>query len=150
QFGAGDAPTPYPQLNESVSQEARPPASNIAQVHYPNGVREPQATVLPQTMEVTPTATRVAADAEPASAPEEPLITALRSFLQKRPTEAVETLKRYDAASQEMLLCLLPLAVRLTEGNVEQARPQEADALVEQLHSLALPLRARAPLHIEK
>jgi hypothetical protein len=82
--------------------------------------------------------------------PEEPLIAALRCFLDKQPAEAVDYLKGYDRANQEALLCLLPLAVRLSQGSLDEAGPQEAEEMVEQLHSLELPLRLRAPLRITR
>jgi hypothetical protein len=82
--------------------------------------------------------------------PEKPLIAAMQCFLDKRPAEAVERLRRYDKPNQELLLCLLPLAARLTESSLQQADPQDMAAVVEQLQGLETPLRARAALGIDK
>ena len=40
---------------------------------------------------------------------EPPLVSALRCFMDKRPTEAADYLRGYDKASQDLLLCMLPL-----------------------------------------
>jgi hypothetical protein len=83
--------------------------------------------------------------------PEEaPLVGALRCFLDKHPDDALEKLKGYEKANQELLLTLLPLMARLGEGSLRQASPQEINALVEGLDSLIFPLRTRAPLTINK
>jgi hypothetical protein len=87
---------------------------------------------------------------EPVGPPEAPVVTALRALLEKRPAEALECLKGYDKASQEMLLCLLPLAVRLTEGGLQQAQSAELATLLEQLRILERPLAERSALTIDK
>src|SRR5205814_216746 len=56
----------------------------------------------------------------------------------------------YDQPNQELLLCLLPLAKRLTEGSLHQASRSEMTAIVEQLQNLAEPLRPRAELLMDK
>jgi hypothetical protein len=81
---------------------------------------------------------------------EPPLVQALRCYMEHRPAEALELLKSYDRVNQDMLLCLLPLAARLTEVPAVQVKPEEAAAWVDQLHSLVGPLQERAPLKIEK
>jgi hypothetical protein len=83
-------------------------------------------------------------------APDEPLVQALRCFLNKQPAEAVELLQPYAKDNQEALLALLPLAVRLTEGDLKTAGPQELNATLEQLQSLSQPLARHAALRIEK
>jgi hypothetical protein len=84
------------------------------------------------------------------AAPDDPLVVALRFYLDKRPDEAVEILKRYDAKNQEMLLRLLPLMVRFTEDSLAKAPPQELATLTEEVEKVAEPLRALAPLEITK
>jgi hypothetical protein len=81
---------------------------------------------------------------------EEPLLQALRCFLNKQPAEAVELLKNYDKDNQEALLALLPLAVRLTEADLKKVGPQELSATLEQLHSLTEPIARHAALRIDK
>jgi hypothetical protein len=87
---------------------------------------------------------------EPVTPPEAPVVAALRALLEKRPAEALECLKEYDKASQDILLCLLPLAVRLTEGGLQQPRPAELATLLEQLRMLERPLAERSALTIDK
>jgi hypothetical protein len=78
------------------------------------------------------------------------LVAALRCFLSKRPEEAIDRLKDLDKPNQDMLLVLLPLAARLTEGSLAKASAQEINALIEGLNGLLTPLRAQAPLTISK
>jgi hypothetical protein len=82
--------------------------------------------------------------------PEHPLVLALRCFMEKRPAEALAQLQHYDKANQELLLCLLPLAVRLAGRSLDEASPQELNALLETLHSIEVPLRPRTELVIDK
>jgi hypothetical protein len=81
---------------------------------------------------------------------EPPLVSALRCLMDKRPTEAAEYLRGYDKASQDLLLCMLPLMTRLTEGGLKRVDAQEASALVTQLHRLEDVLVPRANLLISK
>jgi hypothetical protein len=84
--------------------------------------------------------------------PEEdpPLVAALRCFLRKRPAEAVVWLERYDKANQDVLLCLLPLAARMTEGNLRQGDPHELTAVLSQLDGVSDSLQPLAELRIER
>jgi hypothetical protein len=74
----------------------------------------------------------------------------MRSFLNKRPAEAVMWLERYDKASQDLLICLLPLAARLTERDLQKGDAREITAWVAQLDNALDSLRARAQLTIER
>ncbi|MCS6849950.1 MAG: hypothetical protein NZ700_02130 [Gemmataceae bacterium] len=86
----------------------------------------------------------------PAKLPEPPpLVAALHCFLDKRPHDALAHLQHYDKVNQDLLLVLLPLAGRLTEGSLDQASPAEVALLVEQLERLLHPLRLRASLVID-
>jgi hypothetical protein len=79
-----------------------------------------------------------------------PLVSALRSCLEKKPAEAVAQLAVYDKPNQDVLLCLLPLAARLSELSLDHARPDDVDAILDQVDSSMVPLRSRAGLTIEK
>jgi hypothetical protein len=79
-----------------------------------------------------------------------PLIQAIRCFLEKRPQEAVAWLDRFERPNQDFLLCLLPLAARLTEDDRQRKDPREAGALLDRLDHLTYRLRRRAPLKITK
>jgi len=91
------------------------------------------------------------AEAKPPGEPTEPpLVEALRSFLDSRPADAVASLKTYDKDNQELLLLLLPVASRLTEGSVEKANAQEVAFFMEQVNAVLLAMRPRAALVIDK
>src|SRR5205807_2620336 len=59
-----------------------------------------------------------------------PLVAALRCYLDRRPGDAIKWLERYERPNQDLLVGLLPLAARLTEGNLEKATPEEAAAML--------------------
>jgi hypothetical protein len=80
---------------------------------------------------------------------EDPLVSAMRCYLNKRPDEALTYLKRYDKTTQELLLVLLPLVARLTEGGLQTSNPQEIKLVVEQMEDVTNNLRSRAPFRAE-
>jgi hypothetical protein len=92
------------------------------------------------------------APAEPGNkpAPDPPLVWAMRCFMDKRPVEAMEALKRYDKTSQDLLLCMLPLAARLSEGGLQKATPRDMSNIVSELNRVADTLAPRAELVIDK
>ncbi len=67
---------------------------------------------------------------------ESPLLAALRNFLDKRPTEALNSLKRYDEPNQELLLRLFPLIVRLAVRDLTRADAEKAIEIMEDLSNL--------------
>jgi hypothetical protein len=75
-----------------------------------------------------------------------PLIRAVRAFQENKPDEAVEHLKAYDPATQQILLSLLPALGRLGDGELQQMKPAEMDALLDQLTKVPNMLRPRASL----
>jgi hypothetical protein len=89
---------------------------------------------------------------KPAPPPDEPLLVAMRDYLQKppRPDHALDALSHYEKPNQEMLLVVLPFAARLTGENVGAMRPDEAAILADKLQDIEDRLRQRAALHIEK
>jgi hypothetical protein len=150
---AAAAPRPSLPADWSIREQARPDPG-IRQAIYPETVREQKPPAKPAgEPPETPAATEQP-DPLPAfeirTKPEEPLVAALRCCLDKHPAEAVDYLKGYDRPNQEALLCLLPLAARLSQGGLDGARPQEAAEMLDGLHSLELSLRQRASLRIEK
>jgi hypothetical protein len=128
-----------PRADAAVRQAVYPdtprPAANPAETTAARSAKEP-AGELPQF--------------EIRAKTEEPVVAALRCYLDKHPAQAADSLKGCDPAGREALLCLLPLAARLGEGGLDGARPDEAARLLDQLHALEVPLRRRAPLKIEK
>jgi len=97
-------------------------------------------------------------DPPPSTKPEEkkvkqvedpPLIAALRYYMNKQPAQAVACLQVYSRPSQDLLLRLLPLIVRLTEPG-ELRDPAEAAAFNAQLDEFKATLLPRVPLAINK
>jgi hypothetical protein len=143
-------------------REPPPAETGVEQAGYPRSPREPAGPAgdaEPQaTAEVRPAprkgppaedAPETLPDFEIKTKPEDPLVAALRCYLDKRPAEAVEHLKACDKTGQEALLCLLPLAVRLSEGSLDRARPDEMAEMVDGLHGVETSLQRRAALRIE-
>jgi len=89
---------------------------------------------------------------EKASPPAEeaPVLAALRAYLNGRPAEALAALRPYDKTSQELLILLLPLIARASEGGFQSGKPAEYSYVVQQLERVADRLRPRAELTIEK
>jgi hypothetical protein len=164
-----DRPRPLGDVPPTVAVRSQPalPADSflreppradagIRQAIYPEAARDRDVAARPAGN--APAATTGAAAEPPGQLPsfeiraktEEPLVAALRCFLDKHPAEAVECLKGCDRANKEALLCLLPLAVRLNEGGLDGVRSEEAAQVLDELHALEVPLRRRAPLRIEK
>jgi hypothetical protein len=82
---------------------------------------------------------------------DEPIVLAVRSFLNDKPDEALEYLKHYDASTQEALMCLIATAGRLTKKRLDQLSPAEIVAVDDQLQKgLLSTLRPRAELVIDK
>jgi hypothetical protein len=81
---------------------------------------------------------------------EPPLLAALRCMLDKHPEEAVARLKGYDKPNQDLMLGLLALMACLSEKNLEKSDPCEAALIVDQLHSLLVPLPSWVPLVIDQ
>ncbi|HKB05975.1 MAG TPA: hypothetical protein VKD90_27520 [Gemmataceae bacterium] len=88
----------------------------------------------------------MATPAGPPPPTDSPLIQAVRAFQQNKPDEAVELLKAYDPATQQVLLSLMPAMVRLTESRLQQLKPEEMDVLLDQLNRVPAMLRPRASL----
>jgi hypothetical protein len=145
----------HPPASRALVQEPAGPAEAPQPMQPPKPVpaREaPPAIGLGAPRELEPAAYVVstpvpAVAAKPAEEPA--LVQAVRCFLDKRPEDALARLKGYAAPNQEMLLSLLPLAIRLTEGSLDQASPQETAVILDECNSALAPLRSRAPLTID-
>jgi hypothetical protein len=81
---------------------------------------------------------------------ESPLLLALRAYLDNQPAEAITHLGRYDQATQDLLICLLPIVVRASEGPAHSKSAHEISLVVAQLDRLADRQRSGAELTIEK
>jgi hypothetical protein len=81
---------------------------------------------------------------------DEPIVTALRAYLNKQPEQALEALHHYGKPNQDVLLIVLPLLARLAEGSLKEVGSAEATGLLGQLRSLENVIRDHAALHIDK
>jgi hypothetical protein len=141
-----DRATPYHRLPDPPpAPEPGPADVQVRQAIYP-----PHADQAAPGPDQANPMTAAPAPAPVKPPPEEPLVAALRCFMEKKPAEAVTYLQAYDKQNQELLLCLLPLAARLAGEGIGQAKPRELTTFLEQLQSLEVPLRSRAELVIDK
>jgi hypothetical protein len=138
---ANTVPSPYHDIAISPTAEV-PAAAPVPTVDRQNLYKS------------APTATDVKPEEPPAPPPEDPtIIKMIRCLLDKRPEapgEAVALVQKYPAANQDLLLQLLPLVTRLTEGSIDQASPQEMTHIVEMLDGITTQLRGQAPLGIDR
>jgi hypothetical protein len=74
------------------------------------------------------------------------LIRAIRALQMNKPDEAIQCLKGYDPASQQVIMSLLPPLVRLSSNNLDQIKAEEFDVLLEQINRVPHLLRPRASL----
>jgi hypothetical protein len=74
------------------------------------------------------------------------LLAFVRLYLDKRPDEAIAQLSGFDKTRQDLLLGLLSLATGLTEGDPTKINDQQVGLILNQLSSIAAPLRQKAPL----
>jgi hypothetical protein len=82
--------------------------------------------------------------------PESVLVEAVKCYLNKSPEQASRRLQALDEADRQLLSSLLPLAVRLGDGALKSADPEDLAALVEDVQALLGPLRERAALEVPK
>jgi hypothetical protein len=160
-------PTPgdeTPSKTPTDSQRPSPVAKQVMLASLPGlapAVTQPIETrpdhlppALPAKTSVTPaqipTIVTGASDNSHAQPADKPLVQAMRCFLDKRPGEALLHLKGYDKDNQEMLLLLLPLAARMSEGKLLTGNPQDVTFYTEQLSNLLVRIRPRLSLVIDK
>jgi hypothetical protein len=131
---AGKAPAPPPDFPAEVAASVAGPAK--VDIGNPAAV---EGEVIAAKAEETAPARTVE---------ETPLLSALRSLMAKKPEQAVADLRTYEQANQELLLRLLPLAVRCTEGNLQEASAKELATCEAELDGMTASLRSRSPLVI--
>jgi hypothetical protein len=141
------SPAAAPGTTNNSFKLVNPPAS--APVSAPPLLPDLQAAPLPD--HSVPAAGNMSASSIAASAasPESPLLQAIRAYQNKRPDEAIELLKQYDASNQEMMLYLVPLMVRLSEGSVGAMTPDELAVVVDHLQGATGTLRSKAALRLD-
>jgi hypothetical protein len=102
-----------------------------------------------------PRTTVMSHDIQPMAAPavalnnETILVQAIKAFQANRPEEAIGCLKKLDSTNQELLMSLMPLIVRLGEGNINAMPPEETAMLIDRLQTAAGMLKSKAALGAE-
>jgi hypothetical protein len=145
--------TPPAAVPDAAPPPALPPGvigSSVHQSHSSPVGMTPAEAVFPAEP-VTPAAVTNDKPA-PTAAPAmdgSPLLKAVQAFQQNKPDEAVECLKAYDQATQQILLSLMPAMARLSEGKLQTMKPEEMDVLLDQLSRVPNLLRPRASLRAE-
>lgn len=137
------------------AEEPAPPITTVAATPpttppfvVPESFAEPPGPTLPQVPTPPPTPVPTKPILEVAEDPA--LIAALRSYLKRQPAEALAQLGRLDQRKQEDLLMLLPLIVKLSEKNLNELTPQEAQQDAAQLQQFLQKLRQQAELLIPR
>jgi hypothetical protein len=131
------------------SQEL-PPGRRVPEYLQPPPVLPPLRVVCP-----TPQASSIAKTDTPPVQCDKPvadhdLVSALRMLLDKQPDKALAYLERYDRATQEMFIRLLPTLVLLEDKSIEQLSPAEVGTLQDQMQGVLVTLRGRTALTINK
>jgi len=133
--------TPPPLIQPAAHKEATPV------IPVPNHVKGPTSFVAPLfTKDETPVATPVVLPAPS----DTPLIQAVRAFQQNNPQGALEHLKAYDPATQQVLISMMPVLVQLSEGKLQTMKREEMDILLDQLTRVPPMLRSRASFQTSK
>jgi len=152
-------PSPYHARDERRTETERP--RSIRQVEYvPKGSASDAGPVPPVFPDNPTDPARRSSDAfgpalifplDPVkSAPEKPIVEAMKALQDKRLEDAVRALKCYDEADQKELLRLLPWVTWLAEGGLKQGKPDEVEKFLYQLEELSQSLRPRARLALGK
>ncbi len=136
--------TPPPVQTVFPAEHTEKSAPNIP---IPNYVKGPEPFIAPiLSRDDVPAAAPVALPA-PADTP---LIQAVRAFQQNNPRGALELLKAYDPATQQVLISMMPVLVQLSEGKLQQMKREEMDILLDQLTRVPPLLRPRASFQTNK
>jgi hypothetical protein len=153
--------SPYAEISRLPEGETKLDASPIAQARFPvdlpnNGATAPMPRLAGQSEQERDIQTSaspvsgVGSEVRPRLAEDPPLVAALRCYLNRKPAEAVVCLERYDRVNQDLLLCLLPLVVRLSEGSLQKCDSRELTNLLAELERLRRLIQPSAQLVIDK
>jgi hypothetical protein len=130
-------PLPAEQVQDIAPPKPPPPPEIV-----------PATSALPEPLGVPAT---ISVNRIPTEANESSFLVATRCALEKHHPEMIEALQqKYDQRTQEVLVPLLSLAARVSEGGVDSVSPQEMATLNEQLEQMKAALRVRTPLTVEK
>jgi hypothetical protein len=133
-------------------EEIRPAQTSEQPTVSPSPSESPEKPAAEENAKEPPKQTAEKVTISLAAAPpvEEPLVMALRLLIEKHPAEALEQIRQYDKSNQDLLMHLLPLAVRLTQSSLDNLNPTELSLILDQLRALERPIAAKASLTINK
>jgi hypothetical protein len=150
--------SPYAAVTNPPAEETLGRASDIEQTQFPAntaGAEPPPIPKIPDLAEESqdpvisgPSRPQTELKAKPVEDP--PLVAALRCYLNRKPDEAVIWLERYDRTNQDLLLCLLPLVARLTEGSLQKIDPKDLTHLLAELNQVVALMQPAAQMVIDK
>ncbi len=84
------------------------------------------------------------------TAPPSPLVFAFRAFHDNQPEKAIEHLKEFDSANQELLLQLIPAVVQASKAKLDKPNADEATALARQFEAAAATILKRTGFGVRK
>ena len=151
--GAMKRPEYLPAIEQAP---AAPAILQESQINPPPGAVAPPSPIQPPqsstSLKIPEPATIVVPPAAiaPATNNETILIQSLKAFQNNRPAEAAELLKQLDSTNQEVLMFLMPLMVRLSEGNVNSLPPDELAMLIDRLQMASSMLKSKAALRVDR
>lgn len=78
------------------------------------------------------------------------LVEAIRLYASGATDQAMQRLQELDQPSRDMMVALMPIVGRLSNGTLKATDPQDLSALVAQIQKFIEPLRERAALEVPK
>lgn len=154
-----DKPTPDgPPPVQTTSGKARPSGQFAVLPRAPGetiSLHPVSAAPQPPPVEDPPTTAGVEPDRLPGldialEDPTPPLVRALQAFHDDQPERAIEHLKGFTPANQELLLQLIPAVVQASRANLTRPDADESAALARQFESAAAAVLKRAGLTVRK
>ncbi len=148
--GAALGPPLRNHTAEPVTSQAITPIIETPTIP-PVEVKKPVELVPVLTMPALPVevkqATPIPAIPAPPKLPaDSPLVKAVRCLQQNKPEEALEALRQFDPATQELLSNLIHPLIRISKTPMEGMNPDEAALLVEQFTAVSDLLKTKAAL----
>ena len=151
-FG-GTSETPPAPPAETKNAFALPPVAEIEapKIVEPNvSLKLPEPMATPQAALQAPPLAALPAPAPLMSGSETVLLQAIKAFQNNRPQEALDCLKTLDSTNQELLMYLMPLMVRLSDGKNASLPPEELAMLVDRLQTASGMLKSKASLQMDR
>lgn len=132
---------------------SRPHGAPVVPQEPPKTLPEPEIVASPPVSEKSQPAlaapVQVVAPVVPPE-PAEPVVTAFLFLLKNQPDAALDALRKYDPATQEIILRLLPPLAGLSRKGLDRMTPTEVAAFQDQLQGVHHALICRADLLLDK